>query len=478
MLETVPVPIWMIVLVGVMAAWAALDRLLIPSVRWYLRRRVNRVINDLNTRLQLRIEPFRLTRRAVLIDRLTYDPEIMKAAEAEAEESGKPREAVVREVARYAREIVPSFNAYAYFRVGYWLARQVARSLYRVRLGYTDPERISAVPENASVVFVMNHRSNMDYVLVGYLAASTAALSYAVGEWARIWPLQTLIRTLGAYFIRRKSGSPLYRKVLARYVQMATEGGVVQAVYPEGGLSRDGRLREPRLGLLSYMVGAFDPASGRDLIFIPVGINYDRVLEDRTLLRSLDKELPRVGTGTALTKALGFLGHQLGLFFRRRWHRFGYACVNFGTPISMTEYLASNGTEFADEKAPERFDQIEALGRHLMDAVGAVVPVTPVALVSTVLLIKNDHPVSEIEIKASVFDLMKSLEAQGVQVYLPRADRDYAVRVGLRMLLLRHMVLETDGLYRINPVDRQLASYYANAIAHLPGVGAEKSSGG
>ena len=83
-----------------MAAWAALDRLLIPSVRWYLRRRVNRVINDLNKRLQLRIEPFRLTRRAVLIDRLTYDPEIMKAAEAEAEASGKPREALVREVAR------------------------------------------------------------------------------------------------------------------------------------------------------------------------------------------------------------------------------------------------------------------------------------------------------------------------------------------------------------------------------------------
>lgn len=470
MFETIPIPIWAIALVGMMAAWAALDRLLIPSVRWYLRRRVNRVINDLNKRLQLRIEPFRLTRRAVLIDRLTYDPEIIKAAEAEAEATGKPREAVVREVARYAREIVPSFNAYAYFRIGYWFARQVARSLYRVRLGYADPEGLSSVPENASVVFVMNHRSNMDYVLVGYLAASTAALSYAVGEWARIWPLQTLIRTLGAYFIRRKSGSPLYRKVLARYVQMATDGGVVQAVYPEGGLSRDGRLREPRLGLLSYMVGAFDPASGRDLVFIPVGINYDRVLEDRTLLRSLDKELPRIGTVSALARTVRFLGHQVVLFLRRRWHRFGYACVNFGTPISMTEYLAAKGTKFAADDTPERFAQIETLGRHLMEAVGTVIPVTPVALVSTVLLAKNDQPVSELEIKASVFALMKSLEAEGAQVYLPRADRDYAVGVGLRMLTLRHIVLEEDGLYRINPSDRLLVGYYANAIAHLPGA--------
>ena len=470
MFETIPIPIWAIALVGVMAAWAALDRLLIPSVRWYLRRRVNRVINDLNKRLQLRIEPFRLTRRAVLIDRLTYDPEIIKAAEAEAEATGKPREAVVREVARYARKIVPSFNAYAYFRIGYWFARQVARSLHRVRLGYADPKGLSSVPEYASVVFVMNHRSNIDYVLVGYLAASTAALSYAVGEWARIWPLQTLIRTLGAYFIRRKSGSPLCRKVLARYVQMATDGGVVQAVYPEGGLSRDGRLRERRLGLLSYMVGAFDPASGRDLVFIPVGINYDRVLEDRTLLRSLNKELPRIGTVSALARTVRFLGHQVVLFLRRRWHRFGYACVNFGTPISMTHYLAAEGTEFAADETPERFAQIETLGRHLMEAVGTVIPVTPVALVSTVLLSKNDQPVSELEIKASVFALMKSLEAEGAQVYLPRADRDYAVGVGLGMLTLRHIVLEEDGLYPINPSDRPLVGYYANAIAHLPGA--------
>ena len=94
--------------------------------------------------------------------------------------------------------------------------------------------------------FVMNHRSNMDYVLVAYLAATRTALSYAVGEWARIWPLQTLIRTLGAYFVRRSSGDGLYRLVLARYVQMATAGGVVQAVYPEGGLSRDGRVRPPK----------------------------------------------------------------------------------------------------------------------------------------------------------------------------------------------------------------------------------------
>ena len=94
----------------------------------------------------------------------------------------------------------------------------------------------------------MNHRSNMDYVLVTYLAARAGALSYAVGEWARVWPLSRLIRAMGAYFIRRRSRGAFYRRVLARYVQMATAGGVSQAVFPEGGLSVTGAVAEPKLG--------------------------------------------------------------------------------------------------------------------------------------------------------------------------------------------------------------------------------------
>lgn len=101
-------------------------------------------------------------------------------------------------------------------------------------MGYSDEAGLTAIPRGATVVFVMNHRSNMDYVLVGCLAARQAAPSYTVGEWARIWPLQTLIRSMGAYFVRRNSRDELYRRVLERYVAMATAAGVTQAVYPEG----------------------------------------------------------------------------------------------------------------------------------------------------------------------------------------------------------------------------------------------------
>ena len=318
MTATVAVPVWLLVVVGVLAAWAALDRMLLPSVRWLLRRRINRVIDEFNTRLSLRIRPFSLTKRQVLIDRLSFDPAVVAAADDYAAAEGMPRQVAMAEVERYAREIVPAFNAYLYFRIGYWLARRVAQLLYRVRFGVTDQGALDAVDREATVVFVINHRSNMDYVLVAYLAMNQVALSYAVGEWARIWPLQQLIRAMGAFFVRRNSKNPLYRRVLERYVAMATEGGVTQAVFLEGGLSRDGRLREPRLGLLDYMIRNFAPEGPRDIVFLPVALNYDRVLEDRTLLRGRDGPPGPVAKRQAMRTTLNFLSHQAGLMLRRR----------------------------------------------------------------------------------------------------------------------------------------------------------------
>ncbi len=474
MTRLVSLPLWLVALLALLAAWAALDRLLVPGARWYLRRRVNRAIDELNTRLRLKIPAFHRTRRRVLIDRLAYDPKVVEAVDQAAREQGVPRAVLAARAERYAREIVPAFNAYFYFRIGYWLSKRVARTLYRVRLGFSDEAGLAALEPGSTVVFVMNHRSNMDYVLVGYLAADRTALSYAVGEWARIWPLQTLIRSTGAYFVRRSSGDPLYRRVLERYIHMATAAGVPQAVYPEGGLSRDGRLRPPKLGILDYMLRSFDPVHGeRDLVFIPVGINYDRVLEDRTLLLDLAPDRRRQGALHALLTSLRFAGRNLSLMLRSRWHRFGYACVNFGSPLSMRAYLRQRGERGLDLRhlpAAERSAELERLGALLMREIGGVIPVLPVPLVATVLVASAGAPLSELELKSRAFRLMGDLEAAGAHVYIPRRDQDYAIVAGLRMLTLRHLIAETDGLYAAVPAELPLLRYYASSIAHLLSV--------
>src|SRR6266496_2747132 len=96
----------------------------------------------------------------------------------------------------------------------------------------------------------MNHRSNADYVVVAYVLAYGVQVSYAVGEWARAWPLEYVFKSFGAYFIRRRYREPLYHAVLERYVQLITRNGVTQGIFPEGGLTRDGRLRPSKLGLV------------------------------------------------------------------------------------------------------------------------------------------------------------------------------------------------------------------------------------
>jgi glycerol-3-phosphate O-acyltransferase len=468
MSSEVTLPLWLVLLAGALALWAALTRILVPGVRWMLRRRVNRVIEDLNRRLPVKIPPFALAKRQALIDRLCYDPKVLAQVEAEATATGKPRAVLMGEVKRYAREIVPAFNAYLYFRIGYWLARRTAAWLYRVRLGFADEAGLAAIAPGSTVVFVMNHRSNFDYVLVAFLAADRTALSYAVGEWARIWPLQQLIRALGGYFVRRNSGRPLYRRVLESYVAMAVENGVAQAIYPEGGLSRDGRLRPPKLGLIDYMLKAFDPEGPRDLVFVPVGINYDRVLEDRSLLLSMDQDRSRRGKLAALGTTLRFIAHNIGLMAQGRWYRFGYACVNFGTPLSARAWMGAHAPDLRQAEKERRIALVERFAGELMERVAAIVPALPVSLVATVLTREPARAWTELEIKAEVKALMDLLARAGAKVYIPRRDEDYAVGAGLRMLTLRRLVARgEDGLYRVPPEELPLLRYYANAIAEV-----------
>jgi glycerol-3-phosphate O-acyltransferase len=292
-------------------------------------------------------------------------------------------------------------------------------------------------------------------------------LSYAVGEWARIWPLRALVRSLGGYFVRRDSRDALYRRVLERYIVMATAGGVTQALYPEGGLSKDGALREPKLGVLTYMLRGFDPLGTRDLVFVPVGINYDRTIEDRTLLLGLTPSGCRPSTVKALVNTARFAARNFGQMGLGRWHRFGYACVNFGTPISMRAYLSTRDVDLRQVPNEERSPVVAELGRDLMHAVGQVVPILPVSLVATVLLESLDAPMGELDLKGRVQALVGSLESRGYHVYIPRGDRDYAITVGLRMLTLRNLVTEEEGLFRPVPGEVLLLRYYANAIAHL-----------
>jgi glycerol-3-phosphate O-acyltransferase len=211
------------------------------------------------------------------------------------------------------------------------------------------------------------------------------------------------------------------------------------------------------------MLRGFRINGDRDLVFVPLGLNYDRVLEDRSLLKEKGSASPIRG----LWITLRFVLHNIGLMLRSEWHRFGYACVNFGTPISMREYCRTRGVDFQALSGEERRAAMAQLGRELMDAVGRIVPVLPVPLMASIFVAQPRRALSALELKAEVGRLLARLEAAGAHVYIPRGDLDYALSVGLRMLTLRRLVEEDDGLFRAREPELPLLAYYANSITHL-----------
>jgi len=229
----------------------------------------------------------------------------------------------------------------------------------------------------------------------------------------------------------------------------------------------DGLLRAPKYGLLDYMLKGFDARGERDLVFSPVGINYGRVLEDRTQLLKLVPEAPKPGRWRGFVVGVGFVLRSLWLILFGRWHRFGYACVNFGTPISMRAYVGERGLHFPALDETARRAEVSAFAAHIMEAIGRVIPVLPVALVAKVLMREPARALSGLELKAAAHTRMQELQATGAYLYIPRQDQDYAFEVGLRMLTLRRLVLEEAGLFRAAPDQLEAVRYYANSIAHL-----------
>ena len=289
-------------------------------------------------RFGARVDRFKFARKRFIIDSLVDDPAITTAASAWAAEHGRTPEVARATVRRYLDEIVPFFNIIAYYRFGYVAGRALLNLFYRTSVEYESADSFRGLPRDAIVIYLMNHRSNADYVLVAYALAGDVSISYAVGEWARAFPLEYLFKAFGSYFIRRRYREPLYHAVLERYVQLITRHGVTQGIFPEGGLTRDGTLRPARIGLLDYALGvARDPACRARMYIVPVAINYDRVLEDRSLLRELRRG---AGARPSRWRQLGEVAPvcrgNIGRLATGRWKRYGRAAVVIGTPWRWT----------------------------------------------------------------------------------------------------------------------------------------------
>ncbi|ARO13718.1 glycerol-3-phosphate O-acyltransferase [Ketogulonicigenium robustum] len=453
MTQTVSVPLWLLILIVLFAAVTFASHFLFPSVRWFFRKRMERVVAQVNARLPRPIEPFKLAERHDMIQRLIYDPEVVAQVVEHARTNNMPEAVAFARARDYAREIVPAFSARVYFSLGLRIARWLSRTLYRVRVGGDAAAQFESLDPDATVIYVVNHRSNMDYILVTWLVSGSTTVSYAVGEWARVWPLSWLIRAMGAYFIRRRARGALYRRVLERYVQMATAGGVTQAFFPEGGLSLDGHQAKAKLGLFSYQVESYCPGM-RNVVFVPVAINYDRILEDRFLIAADHSGIRKFRP--PILRGLWAMASHLAQRMTLRFRGFGSATVAFGAPLSLAAAAPQGGAGMTQHIAD-----------ILMARIRDVMPVTPVPLVARALL-RIDAPTRAKLVAAVSADLAR---LQDTGAFLMRRGPTVIVDDALAILFERHIIRESGADLVVRGADTDVLRFYAASIEHHFGEG-------
>lgn len=465
MAETISIPWWLLALLVVLALPTLISQILIPLWLRVWNRWSKRAFKDINPHLQLKLSPFTLTRYKALAAQLATDPKLLQAASKIAEQRGETLEDQREKLHQIALEIVPAFNPFFYFRVGYKLGRSVLRGFYRVWIGFADEQSLESVSSDDSVLFMSNHRSNIDYLLITYLTSQRTMLSFGVGEWSGIFPIRQLMRSAGGYFVRRDSTDPLYRQSLARYVQMATEARVPHAIFPEGALSTDGGMHPARFGLLSYITRYFDPATSPDLVIIPIGTNYDRVAEDTNMLRHESAEFREKGKLFVVWSGIKFSSRALyEVILQRR--SFGYACANFGRPVSFKKWLAQEDIDWTKLDRSKRFEVLSRFGNQLMANVEALIPVTPVAALSRVILAATENGFDKIQLLREFQTCIQKAKLNNAFLVLPRNNEQEALEQALELTLLRGLVEHDGQHYRVSSGKQALLSYYAKSIEH------------
>ncbi len=442
---------WIAVLAAALIA-AALAVLLAP-------RAARRLIRD----RKLHIERFKLKRKHDEIAAAVFASErVRREIAAWARAHDVSEEEGERKARQYFREIVPKFNLLAYYRFGHPVARAFLTGLYRVVVNRGPMRRFSeGLGKRAVVIYAINHRSNADYLLVAHMLFKFISLSYAVGEWARVWPLNHLFKWFGAYFIRRRFREGLYHAVLSEFVATITRRGVTQGIFLEGGLTRDGAWQKPKLGMLDYIIGSKrDPLFADPLYIIPTSINYDRVLEDRVLTRELFEagEGPSKWEQARATSA--FLLKNAFRILTGRLRRYGYAIVTFGEPVSVDEFVKRH-PEVLSEEFETKKAALRELARTIAARMSEALPATPVTLAARIFRESGGRALSEAEI-------LREIERIRAADRRPWLIREHAAsdiwRAAKKVLRLRRLIEVGAGGWRWVPAEGALLDYYANAL--------------
>jgi glycerol-3-phosphate O-acyltransferase len=406
-----------------------------------------------------------VSHRRNLVKGLLDEPLVKQAILDEAEREKIPVDKAREQALRYGNEIASDYT-YSAIRFLEVVLSWFWNKIYDgVKVSHI--EGVQNLAQGNEIIYVPCHRSHIDYLLLSYLLFRNGLTPphVAAGINLNMPVIGSLLRRGGAFFMRRTfKGNPLYTSVFNEYMHTLFTKGFPVEYFVEGGRSRTGRMLQPKTGMLAITLRSFLRNSRMPIVFVPVYIGYERVLEGRTYLGELRGATKKKESIFDIFKVIGALKQ-----------RFGQVSVNFGEPIKLAEFLDSEQADWRTQELGPQFRPAwlnettnrlgERVARHLNEA-AAINPVNLVALalLSTQRLALDDQAM------ARVLDLYLTLLHRvpySPHTTLPDGDGRALIEHVKGMDLLSE---QKDALGKILYLDEQnavLMTYYRNNVLHI-----------
>lgn len=385
-----------------------------------------------------------------VVAEIVAGPQFQENLNGLAARLGQPRPDLEREARTALHEMVAVQSELALGAIDR-LARFALRA-YDIEVDTGALDGLRALNRQHALVFLPSHKSYLDpFILRGALGRAGLPCNHVLGGVnVSFWPMGPVLRRSGIVFIRRSiKDDAVYKVALRAYLGHLVERRYNLEWYLEGGRSRTGKLRPPRLGVLSYLVEAFRERGVDDVFLVPVSIAYDQLQEVAAMAA---EEHGAEKKAESLAWMLRYI--------RSQGQKLGKAYLNFAEPVSLRQVRT------------ERKLVTEKIAFEVLHRINRVTPITPTSLLTLALLGLGDRALTPAEIRSVLDPLLDYVAVRK----LPQAGTvDLAAPGGLRpaldALVSTKVVTRFTGgvepVYGIGENQHLVAAYSRNRIIHF-----------